>query len=129
MAVGEMVEKGMRDVFDKDSGRDVSEVTIKQTGERLPLVKRNGIYVLELELDEPEECWTVHSRAASQRSAGENARHGAVGAMSSSGPQSAAEQWCSNMWRPRSWCRTRRTAGAEERRGVNRVAGPLLEGP
>ena len=33
MAVGEMVEKGMRVVFDKEYGRDVSEITIKQTGE------------------------------------------------------------------------------------------------
>jgi len=48
MSISEMVDKGMRIVFDKENGVDVSMITAKATGTKIPVVRENRVYVLPI---------------------------------------------------------------------------------
>ena len=51
MSVSDMVDKGVRVVFDKENGKDVSHFVIKKTGRRVALDRTNRVYDFPLELD------------------------------------------------------------------------------
>ena len=46
MSLSQMVEQGIRVVFDSTAGKDSSHMVIKKCGVKIPLVKRNKVYVL-----------------------------------------------------------------------------------
>ena len=46
---------GIRLVFDKEDGVDISALTIKQTGVRIPIDRENMVYNLPLHIDAPEQ--------------------------------------------------------------------------
>ena len=60
LAVNDLVSHGCRVVFDQDEyGNDMSVITHKRTGKRIPMIHRNRIWDLEFHLaDDAEDCDT-----------------------------------------------------------------------
>ena len=48
LAISEMVDQGLRVVFEATGGKDTSYLEVKATGERIPLVRRRRVYVIDL---------------------------------------------------------------------------------
>lgn len=48
LAMSEMVDQGHRVVFDRTSEGDCSHIVVKSTGERIPLVRRRKVYVIDI---------------------------------------------------------------------------------
>ena len=46
MSLSQMVEQGIKVVFDSTAGKDSSHIVIKKCGVKIPLVKKNKVYVL-----------------------------------------------------------------------------------
>ena len=46
MSLSQMVEQGIKVVFDSTAGKDSSHLVIKKCGVKIPLVKKNKVYVL-----------------------------------------------------------------------------------
>ena len=46
MSLSQMVEQGIKVVFDSTAGKDPSHMVIKKCGVKIPLVKKNKVYVL-----------------------------------------------------------------------------------
>ena len=46
MSLSQMVEQGIKVVFDNTAGKDSSHMVIKKCGVKIPLVKKNKVYVL-----------------------------------------------------------------------------------
>ena len=46
MSLSQMVEQGIRVVFDSTAGKDSSHMVIKKCGVKIPLAKKNKVYVL-----------------------------------------------------------------------------------
>ena len=45
MSLSQMVEQGIKVVFDSTAGKDSSHMVIKKCGVKIPLVKKNKVYV------------------------------------------------------------------------------------
>ena len=50
MALSQMVDQGIRLVFDSVDGHDASYMVIKKTGYKIPLVRKNKVYTLPIAL-------------------------------------------------------------------------------
>ena len=62
-SVHQMVRKGSKVTFDTDeSGRDVSSIVHKASGQRIPLRVENGVYVLDMLVASPGEGFTGPGR-------------------------------------------------------------------
>ena len=62
-SVHQMVRKGNKVTFDTDeSGRDVSSIVHKASGQRIPLRVENGVYVLHMLVASPGEGFTGPDR-------------------------------------------------------------------
>ena len=62
-SVHQMMRKGSKVTFDIDeSGRDVSSIVHKASGQRIPLRVENGVYVLDMLVASPGEGFTGPDR-------------------------------------------------------------------
>ena len=48
LAMSEMVDQGMRVVFGAEGGEGKSQIEVKSTGEKIPLVRRRRVYVMDM---------------------------------------------------------------------------------